>query len=137
MARTSTLDPPVLEHAIGVKKAALWTRLHADVECTYGPLLEKWSYWEKGGRWSLQVKRQKGKRTILYLVTTPSRQFLVAFLLGEKAVAAAHASGLPAPTIKAIDAAPRYPEGRLVWLDITRANQLGTVMELAAIKMAT
>jgi hypothetical protein len=136
MIRNATAQPPPIEEAIGARKAGWWHRLHASLDATYAPLTEKWSYYAKADRWSLQVKRQKGQRTILYMVLAPRREFLVAFLLGEKAVAAARAAPLPPEVLEAIDTAPIYPEGRLVWLTITRAAHLDHVTGLAAIKMA-
>jgi hypothetical protein len=44
---------------------------------------------------------------------TPQKgRFLASFALGEKAVLAARAAGLPAALLAAVDAAPRYAEGR-------------------------
>ncbi len=130
-------EPPAIDAALGARKAAWWHRLHADLEDAYGPLVEKWSYHAKADRWSLQVKRRKGSRTILYLVMAPERTFLVAVILGEKAVAAARAAGLPSSVLDAIDASTSYPEGRLVWTEITRRPQLADVLALARVKMQT
>lgn len=135
MAHATKAAPPPLEDALAPRRAAWWRRLHADLDTTYGPLTEKWSYYAKADRWSLQLKRQKGQRTILYMVLAPPRQFLVALVLGEKAVSAARAVPLPPDLLHAIDLAPVYPEGRLVWFEITRAAQLAQIRALAAVKM--
>jgi hypothetical protein len=63
--------------------------------------------------------------------------FLAAFALGEKACLAARRSGLPAPVLEVIDRAPRYPEGRGVWLEVRTRKDLENVKKLATIKMAS
>ena len=114
---------------------ALWTRLHAEIADAFGPLEEKWSFSKKSGRWSLQLKQRRKKRTVLYLIVQPGH-FLAAFALGEKACAAARASGLPDSWLEAIDSAPRYAEGRGVWLEIRRPRDVANAARLAALKMA-
>ena len=104
---------------------ALWTRLHAEIADAFGPLEEKWSF----------SKQRRKKRTVLYLIVQPGH-FLAAFALGEKACAAARASGLPDSWLEAIDSAPRYAEGRGVWLEIRRPRDVANAARLAALKMA-
>ena len=74
------------------------------------------------------------KRTVLYM-TPCKRHFLVGFVLGEKAVRAAHGSTLPDSVLTVIDEATKYAEGTGVRLEIRNRNDLETAKELAAIKM--
>jgi hypothetical protein len=62
--------------------------------------------------------------------------FLASFALGEKAVKAAHESGLPAPILETIDASKKYAEGRGVRLEVRTAADLRGIEKLAMIKMA-
>jgi len=50
-------------------------------------------------------------------------------------VAAARAARLGATATKLLDAAPRYPEGTGVRIDLTRPRQLPLVRKLARIKL--
>ena len=76
--------------------------------------------------------KRKG-RVILYM--TPRKgHFLVSFALGEKAVDAARAQKLSASLLKAIDAAPKYPEGRGVRLEVRQSREVSALATLAKIK---
>ena len=91
------------------RAGALWERLHAHLASEFGPLAEKWSFSKTTNRW---------------------------FALGEKACAAAKNGGLPASVLAVIEAAPRYPEGRGVRLEVRTGKDVANVANLAAIKMA-
>ena len=81
-----------------------WNNLMTHIAAEYAPLVEKWSFPGAKWGWSLQLKQKK--RTILYL--TPGKgYFMVGFVLGEKAVKAAHDSALPDSVIAVIDEAPK------------------------------
>ena len=78
--------------------------------------------------------KSKG-RNIVYL--GPCRgAFRMAFVLGDKAVAAARQSDLPQSMIKIINEAKRYPEGTAVRIEIKKAKDIETVTKLAGIKLA-
>ncbi|MHC4134833.1 MAG: DUF3788 domain-containing protein [Planctomycetota bacterium] len=108
---------------------ALRTRLAGEFE----PLSEEWSFGGKKWGWTLRLKHKK--RAIVYM--TPCRRFFLAgFALGEKAVKAARECAVPAPMLAAIDAAPRYAEGRGLRLEIRNKKDLEGIVRLAMIKMA-
>ncbi|MEO8594165.1 MAG: DUF3788 domain-containing protein [Candidatus Solibacter sp.] len=96
------------------------------------PAAEWNSYSLKAG-WSLKLKQ--GKRTIIYLSPCEG-SFRVAFILGPKAVAAAHEQRLAKALLKLIDESPRYPEGTGVRLDVNSRKHLPAIQKLAALKMA-
>jgi hypothetical protein len=111
----------------------LWDELVTTLASEFEPLDETWTYSGKSWGWSLRLKRKK--RTVLYL--TPCRgHFLAGFALGEKAVQAAHDGGLPAETLRTIDTATKYAEGRAVRIEVRNKKDVGVVEKLAAIKMA-
>jgi hypothetical protein len=62
--------------------------------------------------------------------------FRVAFILGDKAVAAARQGDLSKSTLKLIDEAPRYPEGTGLRLTVKAAKNLAAIRKLALIKLA-
>ena len=83
--------------------------------------------------WSLRLKLKK--RTIVYLAPCEGC-FRVAFVLGDRAVAAARQSDLSKTTLKLLDDAPRYAEGTGVRLIVKATKDLASVRKLAAIKLA-
>src|SRR5512138_3371030 len=89
--------------------APLWNALVAHVEKANPPVEEVWSFAGAKFGWSLPLV-QKG-RVLVYL-TPQEGQLLVGLVLGEKAVAAAREAGIPPALLAAIDAAPKYAEGR-------------------------
>src|SRR5512132_1707054 len=97
---------PTRDELRSVLGAALdpWNTLLALVAERIGPLSEVWGFTSASTGWGLRVHHRE--RVILYM-TPQQSQYLVSFVLGEKAVAAAHAARLSASVRKAIDDAPR------------------------------
>lgn len=116
------------------RAARLWDRLIADLDAAHGPLIQEWNYSGAAYGWSFRLK--KAARAIVYM-TPCEKHFLASFALGEKACAAARAGGLPASLMAAIDAAPKYAEGRGVRIPVRTARDVAGVERLAAIKVAT
>jgi len=113
--------------------AALWTGLKRRAAALFAPLTEEWVHAGKSRGWSLRLKRKT--RAVLYM--TPQEGFFrAAFALGEKAVAAARGAGLPDEVLVLIDGAPRYAEGRGVWLEVRNDRDVESVLRIAAVKMA-
>ncbi len=123
--------PGDLRSSLG-RTSAHWDGLIAHIEAKHAPLEKTWNFSGENWGWSLRLKQKK--RTVLYMTPCKGR-FLVGFVLGEKAVKAAHGSTLPEPVLTIIDEAKRYAEGRGVRLEIKRKNDLETAKRLAAIKM--
>jgi hypothetical protein len=114
------------------KSYAVWTGLVAAVEKRVQPLSTAWGFTAKSTGWGLRLRH--GDRVILYM-TPQSGRFLVSFALGEKAVVAARAAKLPAALLGAIDAAPRYAEGRGVRIEVSKRDQVPALAALARIKL--
>jgi hypothetical protein len=119
-----------LRNVLG-KAYGVWTNLIGEVDTRVGPLSQVWGYTSKTTGWGLRLKQKD--RIILYM-TPQAGRFLVSFALGEKAVAAAHRAGLSATLIEAIDAAPRYAEGRGLRLEVSGKRQVPGLVALAQIK---
>jgi hypothetical protein len=110
-----------------------WDSLIAHIGGEYAPLEKTWNF--AGANWGWSLRLRQKKRTVLYM--TPCKgHFLVGFVLGEKAVRAAHDDPLPASLLKSIDEAKRYAEGRAVRIEIRNKKDLEITKKLAGIKMA-
>ena len=120
-------------HQVLGRSGARWDELTAFIESTYSPLSVSWGFADAKWGWSLRLKQRK--RTVMYL-TPCERHFLVGIVLGEKAVQAAHAVPLDKSLLALIDAAPKYPEGRGVRIEVRVKSDVESVKQLAAVKMA-
>jgi hypothetical protein len=119
-----------LKAELGASKA-LWDELVDDLAKEH-KLACEWNCYSKKAGWSLRLKR--GERHIVYL--SPVRGgFRASFALGDKAVQAALASGLPKPVIKLINEAKRYAEGTAVRIDVQAPADLEIVKKLTSVKL--
>ena len=118
-------------HAVLGKAQTVWTDLIESVDQRIGPISQVWGYTSKTTGWGLRLKQKD--RIILYM-TPQLGKFLVSFALGEKAVAEAKRSKLSATLLTAIDAAPRYAEGRGLRLEVSKKLQVSELAALAEIK---
>lgn len=122
-----------LNEALG-RAAILWHDLKDRLARKFPPLDEQWGFVSKKSGWSLRVRQ--GEKTIVYL--TPSRgYFFASFALGEKTVAAARESNLPAAVLATIDEAPRYVEGRGVRFEVRRQQDVVSIEKVAMLKIAS
>ncbi len=135
----SALDDPKTTPTDGAvanvlgKAAPVWVALKDDLCREFAPLDEVWAFAGAKFGWSLRLKR--GKRVIVYL-TPCAGHFLVSFVLGEKACAAACAEKLPRPIVESIATAPKYAEGRGFRIPVRAAKDMRGIRELVAIKLA-
>ena len=111
-----------------------WKAILEQAERDYPPLDQLWGFSGASWGWALRLKQKK--RTIMYL-TPCKRHFLVGFVLGEKAVRAAHETNLHKSLLELIDTARKYVEGRAVRIEVRNKRDRDEVIKLAAIKMAT
>ena len=121
-----------LSKALGPARA-LWDRLLAKLSADRSIDKQEWSSYSPKAGWALKLKR--GERTILYL-SPCEHSFRASFALGDKAVKAALASGLPADVVKIIRQAKRYAEGTAVRIEVKTAKDLDAVTKVAAVKLA-
>jgi len=129
------LEPPTdddLAAELSRSAKALWDRLLTVLADHHIDTTEWNSYSSKAG-WALRLKRKD--RAILYLSPSHGR-FRASFALGDKAIAAARNSGLPARVIQTIDQARRYAEGTAVRMYVNEPADIAIVQALAAIKLA-
>ena len=111
---------------------ALWTELVAELKREFKIDAVEWHTGSVKYGWSLRL--QLKKRNIVYLA--PCEGFFQAnFALGDRAVAAAKNSELPAEVLKIIADATRYVEGTAVRIPVTKPGDLVVVKKLAKIKI--
>jgi hypothetical protein len=111
-----------------------WNELQRRLAARFSPLEREWGFTSQTTGWGLRLKH--AKRVVLYMTPRPG-SFLVSFALGERAVQAARASGLPTAVLECIEAAPKYAEGRGVRIEVRGVKEVEPLEKLAALKMAT
>ena len=114
------------------KSFVLWKRLVAELKDDLKLDGEEWH--SSGPKYGWALRLQLKKRNIVYLGPR-SGSFMTAFVLGDKAVAVARKSEIPAYVLKMIAEAKRYGEGTPVRIDVTKPEDLGPVKILAKIKV--
>jgi Protein of unknown function (DUF3788) len=120
-----------LAAALGAS-TSLWIQLVSDLASESGVGIQEWKSVSKKYGWSLRLKLKK--RTIVYL--SPHHGcFTATFILGDRAVQAAHGAGLPASLIKMLDAAKRYVEGTGLRVEVKGPADGAIVKKLAGIKL--
>ena len=121
--------PPVLGPTVH-----LWSELLARALPLCAPSSELWTHGGARSGWSLRLKQ--GDRVILYLTPHVS-SFSVGVVLGERASQAALSATLPTLAREALEAAPRYAEGRGVRIAVSAPSHVEAVLALLPHKLAT
>jgi hypothetical protein len=111
---------------------ALWKQLIVELKQELKLDGENWH--SSGVKYGWAVRLQLKKRNIVYL-SPRSGSFMATFALGDRAVAVARKSELPAHVLKMIAEAKRYGEGTPVRIEVSRADDLAPVKILARIKV--
>ncbi len=124
-------DDGTLADVLGRSKG-LWDAVLACLAQEYPGVQNEWGFTGPKYGWSLRPKHNK--RTILYLIPQKG-SFLAGFVLGERAVAAAEESTLPAHILEAIRSARPYAEGRGIRFEVRRRDEIDIIRELIRIKM--
>jgi len=120
-----------LESVLGASNV-LWKKLIAALKTNLNLDGEDWH--SSGVKYGWALRLQKKGRNIVYLGPRMG-SFMAAFVLGDKAVAAARQSDLPPRILKMIAEARRYAEGTAVRLEVGSADDLAIVSALARIKV--
>ena len=134
MALSAFVDkarPPTKEQLASIlgKARGAWDALRTDP--ALAGLGEEWGFTSTSNGWGFRLRDEK--RVIVYMTPQKGR-FLASFTLGEKAVLAARAAGLPAALLAAVDAAPRYAEGRGFRVEVRTVKDARAIAVLAGIK---
>ena len=124
-------DDRKLAEAIG-RAYRLWVEIKGHIQAEYGELVEEWKYYGPKSGWILKSLYKKRN---LFFFTPCQKYFRIAFVFGNKAVAAIEKSDLPAAMIEEINKAKRYAEGRGLRLEVRTRGDVEHVKKLLAIKM--
>lgn len=128
-------NPPnqsMLAAALG-ESIQYWEAIKLYLTDNYGAVIEDWKFYSPKYGWTLKVLLKKRN---LFFVTPCQSYFRVAFVFGDKAVAAIEQSDLPSDLIQSLITARKYAEGRGVTVDINQEADVKTVCRLVAIKIA-
>jgi hypothetical protein len=128
----ATLPTPEEVFAALGSTAEVWKQL-VDWLAEQGVADQEWKSVSPKYGWALRMKLKK--RTIVYLGPCDGC-FRAAFVLGDRAVAAAPQSDLSKSALKLLDEAPRYAEGTGMRLMVRTSDDLADVRQLARIKLA-
>ena len=109
----------------------LWDKLQSHVTENYQGISSEWKMYSKKSGWNL-VFRQ-GKRTLFYFVPCESH-FIIAFVLGEKAVETALHSPISEKTKTEIQNADVCAMGHSFFVYVKSEQDLGDVYTLLKIK---
>ncbi|HET9305640.1 MAG TPA: DUF3788 family protein [Candidatus Sulfotelmatobacter sp.] len=126
-------NPPTqaeLALALG-ESQSLWQELVSTLKQEF-QLTEEWGSSSVKAGWSLRL--QSKKRNIVYLAPGKG-SFPASFALGDRAIAAARQSELPARMLKIIAEAKRYAEGTAVRMEVQKPEDVAAVKILAKIKL--
>jgi uncharacterized protein DUF3788 len=120
-----------VESALG-NSCVLWKHLVAQLKQELKLDGEEWN--SSGLKYGWSFRLQLKKRNIVYLGPR-SGLFMASFVLGDKAIAVARKSNLPAYVLKMIAEAKRYGEGTFVRIEVSKPEDLVPVKTLAKIKV--
>jgi len=120
-----------LAEALGSSKP-VWDSLIDAMGTEFDVSIQEWSTYSLKAGWSLKLKKKK--RTILYMAPCAGC-FQIALILGDRAMAAARASGPSARILKLLDEASKYPEGTGIRMTIKSSKDIPTVKNLAVVKL--
>ena len=132
IGRTRKPTDAELSAALGTAKA-VWDEFLAELDEGFEVNVHEWKSYSSKAGWSLRVKRKD--RTIVWLGPCQGC-FNTVFILGDKAICAARLVKFPQRIVKALNGAPKYPEGTGVRLEVKSSKDIGTLKKLAAIKLA-
>ena len=110
----------------------IWDKLATILKEELGVEIQEWNSYSPKAGWALRLKRKE--RNIVYL--SPHRGcFTASFALGDKALLAARAQGLPTETLKILKEAKKYAEGTAVRVTVKTAKDIEVVKKLAMAKL--
>jgi len=125
-----TPNEDMVNSAIGVSKPLL-DKLHSHIEENYQGLTNEWKMYSKNSGWNLIFKQKK--RTMLYFVPCDNH-FIIAFVLGEKAVESALQSSISDKTRAEINDAATCAMGHSFFIYVRTEQDLNDVFTLLKIK---
>ncbi len=130
--RSKKPDNRRLNRAIG-ESGQHWTAIKTHIVKKHGEALEEWKYYGPKAGWVLKVLL---KRRNAFFLTPLKGYFRIAFVFGDKAVAAVEKSNIRAAVKKDLKEAHRYVEGRALRIEVKNQKDVAAVKKLVDIKIA-
>ena len=130
--KTHQPDEKELSSALG-PTYAYWKAIRLALEKRHGSIAEEWKFYGKSSGWTMKVLLKKRN---LFFMAPYEKYFRIAFVFGDKAVAAIERSDLPKHLIRELVGAKRYVEGRGLRIDVTTKPAADEIVKLAAFKLA-
>jgi Protein of unknown function (DUF3788) len=121
----------MLSNALG-ETYTYWEEIKNTLEARYGKLTEEWKYYGANSGWSLKLLLKKRN---LFFFAPYDGYFRIAFIFGDKAVAAVEKSDVPKKIIRELKEAKRYAEGRGVRIEVKKQSAIKNIVTLTAIKV--
>jgi len=109
-----------------------WEEIKSAVEAEFGGLTEEWKYYGPKSGWILKSFHKKRN---LFFLTPLEGYFRVAFVFGERAVAAIERSDLPKDLIGEVRNARKFAEGRGLRLEVKKPGDVENIKKLVTIKI--
>ena len=131
--KTVVPNDSMVDDAIADKKP-LWDKMKSHVAENYQGIDQEWKMYSKKAGWSLVFKR--GKRTLFYFVPCENH-FIIAFVLGGKAVETAMQSPISDSTKEAISGADVCAMGHSFYVTVESKQDLEDAIALLKVKEAS
>ncbi|MFC1563679.1 DUF3788 family protein [candidate division KSB1 bacterium] len=129
--KTETPDEKKLLSALG-DKGDLWKEIIGFINDEYDNIREEWKFY--GAKYGWQLKVFYKKRNILFMLPN-NNDFMIAFVLSDKAVAAVEESSLPEELKNALRNEKKYMEGRGARIEVKTKDDVEIVKSLVKIKL--
>jgi hypothetical protein len=131
MEKSIQPDGRRLTHALG-ERAILWETIKNHIAQKHGEVNEEWKFYNTKSGWTLKVLLKK--RNLFFFVPLQG-SFRLAFIFGDKAVAAVAKSDLPEAIKNEIKNARKYAEGRGLRIEVKSQKDVEHVKKLIDIKV--
>jgi len=125
-------EPEEVAEVLG-RSSAVWDAIKAHLADEYGELTEVWKCYSVKYGWTM--KMMKKKRNLFFFIPEKS-SFGLAFIFGDKAVAAIEDSNVPENIKEELRNATKYAEGRGMRIEMKYKKQIPLIKKLVAIKFA-
>ena len=115
------------------ESATFWEAIKKSIVQKYGDVNEEWKFYNAKSGWTLKVLLKK--RNLFFFVPLQGC-FRVAFIFGDKAVAAVERSNLPEDMKNELKNARKYVEGRSIRIEVKSQKDVEHVKKLIDIKVS-
>lgn len=115
------------------ESAIWWAAIKNHIMQKHGDITEEWKFYNTKSGWTLKVFLKKRN---LFFFTPLLGFFRLAFVFGDKAVAAVERSDLPEMIKNELTHARKYAEGRGIRVEVSSLKDVAHVKKLIDIKVS-